>query len=297
MGNLGGDMTIASELSQVYGDESDLQRFSSMASIEFSGVNPKLVGLRQQAPIRFLFPELEEMGARSVVLVNTAGGIVGGDELTYNISAGDGANILVTGQAFEKVYGTRNKPSRLNVKLDSRKGSVVEFLPQGTIFFNKSNLERRTTINIDRDSHLLFGEIMYFGRTAMSEKITAGRIIDQTDVWFGGDRILFDSFRLTHDGYSAMHCAAGLNGATCSGLLLLMAPKPERNLNHILELLDIANSNGALGGASLMNSGLIVVRWLGDNATLIRQSFGNVWSNIRGHALGRPNILPSIWTI
>ena len=131
----------------------------------------------------------------------------------------------------------------------------------------------------------------------MSEKITAGRIIDQTDVWFGGDRILFDSFRLTHDGYSAMHCAAGLNGATCSGLLLLMAPKPERNLNHILELLDTANSNGALGGASLMNSGLIVVRWLGDNATLIRQSFGNVWSNIRGHALGRPNILPSIWTI
>ena len=94
-----------------------------------------------------------------------------------------------------------------------------------------------------------------------------------------------------------MHCAAGLNGATCSGLLLLMAPKPERNLNHILELLDIANSNGALGGASLMNSGLIVVRWLGDNATLIRQSFGNVWNNIRGHALGRPNILPSIWTI
>ena len=70
-GNLGGSMIVASELSQVYGEESDLQRFSSMASIEFSGVDSKLVGLRQQAPIRFLFPELEAMGARSVVWVKS----------------------------------------------------------------------------------------------------------------------------------------------------------------------------------------------------------------------------------
>ena len=46
-----------------------------------------------------------------------------------------------------------------------------------------------------------------------------------------------------------------------------------------------------------MNSGLIVVRWLGHNAALVRQSFGNIWGNIRAHALERPNILPSIWAI
>ena len=290
-------MVIADPLSQIDAPESDLQRFVSKASIEFSGIEPKLVGLRQQAPIRFLFPEFEEMGARSVVLVNTAGGIVGGDNLTYNISAKDGAKILITGQAFEKVYGAKTETARLKVQLGARQGSVLEFLPQGTIFFNKSRLERRTTINIDADAQLLFGEIMYFGRTAMTEKITAGRIIDQTDVWFRGERILFDSFRLTHDEYSATQCVSGLNGATCSGLLLLMASNPKQNLDYILQLLESANFDGITCGASLMDSGLIVVRWLGHNATLIRQSFGSVWCNIRYYALGRPNTLPSIWTI
>ena len=293
----GGGMVIANPLSQIDASESDLQRFVSNGSIEFSGVDSKLVGLRQQAPIRFLFPELEEMGARSVVLVNTAGGIVGGDDLTYNISATDGAEVLITGQAFEKVYGAKTKSARLKVKLEVGQGSVFEFLPQGTIFFNKSRLERRTTINIYADAQLLFGEIMYFGRTAMSEQITAGRIIDQTDVWFGGERVLFDSFRLTHDEYPATQSVAGLNGATCSGLLLLMTSNPKKNLNYILQLLKGPNSDGTMCGASLMDSGLIVVRWLGNNATIIRQSFGNVWSNIRDYALGRPNILPSIWTI
>ena len=174
---------------------------------------------------------------------------------------------------------------------------MLEFLPQGTIFFNKSSLERRTTISIESDAHVLFGELMYFGRTAMAEKITAGRIIDQTDVWFDGQRVLFDSFRLTHDEYSATQCVAGLNGATCSGLLLLMAPNPKRNLDYVLKLLKSEHSNGVIGEASLMNSGLIVVRWLGHNAALVRQSFGNIWCNIRAHALGRPNILPSIWAI
>tara|TARA_Y100000991_G_scaffold214300_1_gene201723 strand:+ start:131 stop:1036 length:906 start_codon:yes stop_codon:yes gene_type:complete len=294
---LGKDMVFADTPSKVAFSESELQRFVSKGSIEFSGPDSKLVGLRQQAPLRFLFPELEDIGARSIVLVNTAGGIVGGDDLTYNISAKDGAKILVTGQACEKVYGSAIEPAKLKIKLEARKGSVLEFLPQGTIFFNKSSLERRTTISIEADAHVLFGELMYFGRTAMAEKITAGRIIDQTDVWFDGQRVLFDSFRLTHDEYSATQCVAGLNGATCSGLLLLMAPNPKRNLDYVLKLLKSEHSNGVIGGASLMNSGLIVVRWLGHNAALVRQSFGNIWGNIRAHALGRPNILPSIWAI
>ena len=92
---LGKDMVFAATPSKVAFSESELQRFVSKGSIEFSGSDSKLVGLRQQAPLRFLFPELEEIGARSIVLVNTAGGIVGGDDLTCNISAKDGAKILV----------------------------------------------------------------------------------------------------------------------------------------------------------------------------------------------------------
>ena len=125
-------MVIANALSQIDASESDLQRFVSKGSIEFSGVDSKLVGLRQQAPIRFLFPELEEMGARSVVLVNTAGGIVGGDDLTYNISATDGAELLITGQAFEKVYGAKTKSARLKVKLEAGQGLSLIHISEPT---------------------------------------------------------------------------------------------------------------------------------------------------------------------
>ena len=68
---LGKDMVFADTPSKVAFSESELQRFVSKGSIQFSGPDSKLVSLRQQAPLRFLFPELEDIGARSIAVSYT----------------------------------------------------------------------------------------------------------------------------------------------------------------------------------------------------------------------------------
>src|SRR5437868_1102955 len=52
------------------------------------------------------------------VIINTAGGIAGGDQYALDITAGEGTRLVVTTAAAEKVYRTLGSDSAIKVKLD-----------------------------------------------------------------------------------------------------------------------------------------------------------------------------------
>ena len=62
----------------------------------------------------------EELAA---VLINTAGGVAGGDRFTLDIAAGQGTRVVVTTAAAEKVYRTLGPDSTIDVKLDVAAGA------------------------------------------------------------------------------------------------------------------------------------------------------------------------------
>ena len=94
-----------------------LARFDASGSISFQGPETRLRDLRQNSPIRFLRPVPEPGDPATVVLVNTAGGVVGGDGLTMSVSASDGAKVLATGQAAEKIYRSSGDTAELSVQI------------------------------------------------------------------------------------------------------------------------------------------------------------------------------------
>src|SRR5262245_2110446 len=59
--------------------------------------------LHESGSLRVRFPSPEDAGL-SAVLVNTAGGIAGGDRFEIAISAREGARLTLTTAAAEKVY-------------------------------------------------------------------------------------------------------------------------------------------------------------------------------------------------
>lgn len=275
----------------------DLERFDARGAIEFSGGDAALSILRQQAPIRFLRPYPEVGDPRTAVLVNTAGGIVGGDRLSIDVGARDGAGVLVTGQAAEKIYRSDGATADLAVTLESRTGAALEFLPQGTILFDGARLRRRTVLRVDADATLLFGEILHFGRAAMGERFSKGQILDRLDVEWGGRRVWLDALRVTEDGIGAMRGLSGLAGAVHAAVLVLLTPSPDRYLTSLRQCLDKASGAEVRSGVSAFGEGPLVARWLGAEPAALRRSFAAAWCHLRSEILGRPAQMPRIWTI
>ena len=81
-------------------------------------------------------------GALEAVIINTAGGIVGGDSLHIDLSAHEGAHVTVTTAAAEKVYRSLDSDAAVDIKLKVGSGAVVAWLPQETILFDQARLQR-----------------------------------------------------------------------------------------------------------------------------------------------------------
>ena len=85
-----------------------LQRARGMLNISAvlgSGKQSRLKDLRQQGSYRAIFPRPIQ-GTLEAVIINTAGGITGGDKFAAQITANDHAKISVTTQAAERIYQT-----------------------------------------------------------------------------------------------------------------------------------------------------------------------------------------------
>src|SRR5438552_11486691 len=72
--------------------------------------------LHESGSLRVRFPSPEGDGL-SGVLVNTAGGIAGGDRFDIEIAVGEGARLTLTTAAAEKVYRAAGPAAELNIAL------------------------------------------------------------------------------------------------------------------------------------------------------------------------------------
>src|SRR5262249_47342144 len=94
--------------------DKDLQRAEGSGRMVVTGSNKgtRIVDVFQRAPIRILFPRDIRGAIEEAVLVDTAGGIAGGDVLEIAVTAHADASITVTTQAAEKIYRALNRPAR-----------------------------------------------------------------------------------------------------------------------------------------------------------------------------------------
>ena len=133
------------------------------------------------------------------VMINTAGGMAGGDRFTLDVTAQPGASLVVTTAAAEKVYRALDAATTVDVKLSIGAGASLAWLPQETILFDRARLRRSIEIDLTDDARLLLAEAIVFGRTGM------GEVMD--------DCGLFDRWRLRRNGRLVHAEAMRLDGA------------------------------------------------------------------------------------
>jgi urease accessory protein len=143
----------------------------------------------ESGPLRIRFPNRQAADLEAVI-VNTAGGIAGGDRHAIDISVHDNAQLVVTTAAAEKVYRALGPDAEIEVKLEVRAGARLSWLPQETILFDRSRLSRRIDVELGADASLIIAEAVVFGRSAMGEAVDTGSFADFWRVRRDG-RLLF----------------------------------------------------------------------------------------------------------
>ena len=245
-----------------------------------------LGGLYQSPPMRALFPDPEADEAPICALVNTAGGLAGGDRVEIALSLGAGARASFSTPAAEKIYRSLGPVTEISVNLQAGPGAVFEWIPQETILFEGARLERCLSADIAEDATLLMAEALVFGRAARGETWRRGALQDSWRIRRGGKLLWADGLSLGEDIAADFADPFGFANAEALGSLVLAGPLAAPDLR------DALREDGAL--ASLVRPGLLVTRWLG-GAVEVREGLGAAICRLRP-ALGLPARLPRLWT-
>ena len=155
--------------------------------------------VHEAGSLRVRFPNGNSQAALEAVIVNTGGGMTGGDRFDVDIAVGAGARLTVTTAAAEKIYRSLGPDTDIEVKLDVGPCGALAWLPQETIVFDQARLRRSIDIELARDANLLLAEAAVFGRSAMGEAVVQGRFFDRWRLRVGGALVFAETLRLDGD--------------------------------------------------------------------------------------------------
>ncbi|ABK43542.1 Urease accessory protein UreD [Magnetococcus marinus MC-1] len=257
----------------------------------------RLESLYHSDPMRVIIPQTPPGEPVHGVVVTTSGGLVGGDQLDIELIARPHTQLLVMTQAAEKVYRSTGADSTVQIALHVEAGAFLEWLPQETILFDQGRLRRTTQVYLGENARLLAGEMVLFGRSAHGEQLRQGLLRDSWLVHREGALVWADLLKLEGDLQHPLQHPAALAGAKGCATLLLAGEEAAQLLEPLRGWLAEAGMEGpSVKVAAGVVHGLLVVRWLGWDARLLRQGYGQMWSWLRGQ-LGRPARMPRLWDI
>ncbi|KQM14743.1 urease accessory protein UreD [Novosphingobium sp. Leaf2] len=221
------------------------------------------------------------------VMINTSGGLCGGDAVTQDVMWDTGTAAVLTTQAAEKVYGSRGPASTVSTRLTVAAGAHGEWLPQETILFDGARLEREAAIVVQGDATLLWCECLVFGRLARGERFASGMLRDRVRAWRDGTLIYADVLDLGEAPAAQMARAALGNGATASAVILALGGDGAGRLDALRA--ELEHHPNVLAGASAWN-GIVSARLLCADPAALRLCLSGALDVLRGDAR-----LPRVW--
>jgi urease accessory protein len=260
-----------------------LQRARGVARIEASlrDGQTEIATLYQEGCAKVRLPHTHDSSLQAV-LMNTAGGLCGGDHIQWQADANPGTRVVVTTPACERVYRSLGGEARIENRIGVAQGAHVDWLPQETILYEGGRLSRSLDVDLADGATFTAAEAVLIGRTAMGEIAPSASFTDRWRVRRNGRLLHAESTRLggtalERDGLSL------LDGALAFATILHIAPDAERHLEAVrAHLCDTA-------GASLIGERL-VVRVLAPNGLALRRSIAPIIA-----LLSRAGALPRLW--
>lgn len=249
-----------------------------------------------QAPLKVQRPFYPEGDAvcHSVIL-HTAGGLVGGDQLAVTVQLASNTQALITTAAATKVYRSQGCESQQVTHLCVSPGACLEWLPQETIVFNGALYRQHLKVDLAKTATWVGWDITRLGRTARGERFDRGEWRSKTEVW-QNDRLLWIDPQWIQGGSEMMNSLHGLAGHPVMGSFAWLGQEVSREeVEHIRSSGRKQDLGTGQIGVTRLPTGLLC-RYRGHSTAEARQWFRTVWALIRPKYLGRAVCPSRVWT-
>ncbi|WP_428531124.1 urease accessory protein UreD [Rhodopila sp.] len=265
-----------------------LQRAVGELHVAFKrfGAETVLQDLRQVGCLKARFPRRVTPGWIDMVMLNTGGGVAGGDRLDVSVDVAPGCQATLSAQSADRFYRAlvADAPSQVRTRLTVEADAALEWLPQETILFDRSALDRRLEIDLADNARFLGVETVVFGRTAMGERVQQGWLRDLVRLKRSGELLLHDAVRIDGPIDELLRRTAIGAGAVASATLIYAAPDAAARLDAVRAAL------GAADAATSVWNAMLVARILGADSASVRATVIAVLATLRDD---RP--LPRVW--
>ncbi|RED13328.1 urease accessory protein UreD [Pontivivens insulae] len=256
-----------------------MQRARGGARAAVSG--RRLTGLRQSGSGKVLMPATHG-GPSQAVFINTAGGVTGGDRFDWTLEAADGAHLVGTTQAAERLYRASGDTGRIQTTLSVGAGARLDWLPLETILFDGSATARRIDVSLEGDADFMALETIVLGRAAMGEHLNTLSFTDDWRIRRDGKLVQAEALRLTGDLASLRNGPATLEGIGAFATFLHSGPLAMDRLDAAREALP----STVTAAASAWN-GQLVCRLHAADLHPLRQGIRAFLERYRGDPLPR----------
>jgi urease accessory protein len=249
------------------GEAANRQRARAEARASFARVGARTEPARlfETGGLRWRFPR--SSNPCEAAIVNTGGGVAGGDSYSVSLTLSEGAEVEATTPSAERIYRSDGPAAAITTRLSLGRSARLFWLPQETLMFEGARLERRLEVETSSEASFIIAETLVFGRLAMGESQIDASVRDSWRVRREGRLVFADETRLEHAGATLDRKAVGA-GARAMSTIVASAPNIEVRLPDLRAALT-AESSVVESGASAFD-GLIVVRLLAASSDRLR---------------------------
>ena len=238
---------------------------------------------RTSGATKVAFPR--RVDAVEAIILNTSGGLTGGDRFEATATAGPKTRLVLTTQAAERAYRSKSGRARVSTRLNVGDGATLHWLPQELIVFDGAAIERRLDIHLAPLAEAVIVEPIVFGRRAMGETRISGTFRDRITLSRNGTPIYRDRIDLSGPIADRLDRPATAGGMTAVATVIYCGSAADLHLPKLRALLPSS------GGVSIVAPGLLILRLLAEDAFLLRKTLVPLLECLSGAAL------PKSWSL
>ncbi|MDQ0200511.1 urease accessory protein UreD [Neobacillus ginsengisoli] len=222
---------------------------------------------------------LTRSGEAYLYVMNPGGGYLEGDSYKMEIHLEKGAEAVVTTQSSTKIYKTRDLPAFQEMEIFLKKGSILEYLPDPIIAYQKARFKQRTVIRMEHGASLIFADILTPGWAPDGTLFRYDLLQSKLEIYQEDQLIVFDHIKIEPDqditgiGY--------MEGYTHFGTMLVIDYRVDRLF--LEELHEIFHSlSGLRFGLSKLSVPGFALRVLGNTTQEVEKLMNLCHESIRG---------------
>lgn len=220
------------------------------------GGETRVVDSYAHAPFHYLPPTRRADGLPLLTVVNSSGGVLGGDALELSVDLGPHAALAVRPQAATKIYRTAQGPARSRSRFTLAAGALLDYNADAIIPFAGSDFTQTTEIELAAGARAVLAEIVTAGRLARDERFAFTRLVLDVQCFAGGALLLRDRADL-QPARRRLDAPAILDTATVWASLYVLATAPLSAA--FIDAVDarLRAVRGGAGGATAAPAGLL----------------------------------------